>query len=77
MPDADQLLGMGIGQRFQQDALDHAEDHRVCAYADGQGEQRDGGKHGRAAEPAHHLPELIDQHSHLPDLRGAFDCIVA
>ena len=52
MPHADQLLRMGIGQWLQQHALDHAENHRIRAHADGEREQSDGGKQRRAAEPA-------------------------
>jgi len=57
-----------IGQWLEQDAFNDAEDDGVGADADGQGEKRDGGEHGRAAESAECLPELTDDHCHLPDL---------
>jgi hypothetical protein len=76
MPNADQLLRVRVRQWLQQHTLDYAEDHSVGAYADGQGEERDGGKHGRTPESAHNLPELIDEHCHVPNLQGAFDCTV-
>ena len=64
VPDADQLLRMGIGKGLEQDAIDDAEDDGVGADADGQGEEGDGREHGSAAKPAHNLPELIDEDCH-------------
>ena len=61
---------MGIRQRLQQNALHHAEDHRVGADANGKGDERDRRKHWGAAEPAQNQPELIDEHCHVPALRG-------
>ena len=64
VPYADQLLGMGIRQRLEQHALNHREDHRVRANAHGQRDERDGRKHGSAAEAAQNLLESIDEHGH-------------
>jgi hypothetical protein len=49
MQQCDNLPGLRIGQRFQQHALDYAEDRGAGADAQCQGEHADGGKTGVAA----------------------------
>jgi hypothetical protein len=58
VPYSHQIVGLRIGQRLQQHALEHAENGRIGAHADSQGDERDRGEHGRAAEPAEDLVEL-------------------
>ena len=64
MPHTDQPVGLGVWQRLQQHAFQDAEDHNVRANPRGERNQRDGGKHRRAAEPAQNLPKLIGERSH-------------
>src|SRR4029453_3083075 len=58
VPEADQLVGAGIWQRPQQDALNDAEDRRVRADARGERHQGEERERGSTAEPPDDLREL-------------------
>ena len=64
VPHADQLLGMGVGKRLQEHALDYAENDRVCAHTDGESNEGNGGKQRRPAEPAQDLLEVVSERCH-------------
>ena len=69
VPHGDQALGMRIGQRLQQDALDHAENRRIGPDADGQRDQRNGGKLGRPRESAQRVNAGRKDGSQVPPPR--------
>ena len=60
VPDANQPIGIWIGQRTDQDGIDHAEDG--SSRADAEAERQDGGRRkGRTlAEHAHREAELLE-----------------
>lgn len=64
LPDADEFLGVRIRQRFEEHALENAENYGVASYACGKGDQRDGGEHRGAAQPAEDLLELTAKFPH-------------
>src|SRR5579859_4223580 len=78
----DKLLRILIGKGIKKDAVDHAEDGRICADAKSERERSDGGKGGIFAEHAHGvtqiLPERFNRHE-SPHLAGPFfqTCLVA
>ena len=76
VPDADQLIGVGIGQRLQQYAVDHAEDDGIGADADRQRDERDGGEEGRARQSAENLLELIAEVGHAEPPLLCVDSVV-
>ena len=51
-PDHGQLFWLPVGERFQEDSIDHAEDRGVGSDAECEGEYGDRGKAGVAAEVA-------------------------
>ena len=62
MPHSDQVVSMRIRQRFEQDAVEHAEDGGVRSDTDCQSNERDRGEQGCAAEAAENLVELREAH---------------
>src|SRR5262249_20082405 len=66
MPDPDELVRVGKGKRFQENAFDDAEDGRVRADADRERQEGDGRERRRAAEPAKDVLEL-GRHRHGPE----------
>ena len=52
LPDRDQLFGLAVGQRLQQDGVDDAEDRGGRAAAEAQGQDGDGGERRRAPQLA-------------------------
>ena len=64
VPHSHQRFRMRVGQRLQQDTLDHAEHCNVGAYAGGKCNQRDRGEDWCAPQPAHNLLELAEEGSH-------------
>ena len=70
----DELFGMGIGQRLQQNALEDTEDHGVGPHARRERDQGDDREHGCASEPAQDLFELIGKGFHG---RGPFRAAIA
>jgi hypothetical protein len=64
MEDADELLGMRIGQRPQEHRVDHGEDRRVGA--DAQGQRHHGGQSesGRPGEPADGVAQVLQECLH-------------
>ena len=73
-PDHHALVGVGVGQRLQQDGVDDGEDGAVGADPEGEGENGGGREAGRAREGAGAaagiLPERVEKpHADLrPDL---------
>ena len=63
VPERDELFGVGIGQRLEQDAVDHAEHRRVRADADSERQQRQDREHRRLRESSqrvHTSPRIAD-----------------
>ena len=56
----DQLAGVGVGERFDQDGFYGGEDYGGCADADGDGEEGDGGECRSALEVAEEWGHLWD-----------------
>ena len=52
LPHRDEAIGVGVGHRFQQHGVDHAEDGDDGAYADGQREDRGGCETGAGDQHA-------------------------
>ena len=73
-PDCYQLLWMRIGQRLEQHAVEHAEDCRVGADSDRQGQDDRGGKSRRFSQPPEYQfqvrPERFQQRQ-LPHFTAA------
>jgi hypothetical protein len=57
-PDPDQLIGIRIGQGFEENAFEDAENNRVGTYAGGQRNEGNGREHRGPPEPAENLLEL-------------------
>ena len=66
-----QLLGLRVGQRAQQHAVDDREDRGVGADAQGQREDRDQGEPGRAQQAPGGVADIAQQVIHAPDWTGA------
>jgi len=66
MPDADEAFGVGIGQRFEQDAFEDTEDDGVGANTGSEGDDGDDGEQRSAHQPADGLPELTAGTVHGP-----------
>ncbi len=62
VPHADELFGMRIGQRLQQDAFENAEDYGVRADACGESDQCNGREERGAAEASQNLSQLVGDH---------------
>lgn len=60
MPYADELVGIGVGKRFEKDALENAEDNGVAADASGESDEGDESEERRVREAAKHLLEMDD-----------------
>src|SRR5947209_8141588 len=65
MPEGDQPVGLGQGQRAQQYRIDHAEDRRARPDTQPERQPRDGGKDGILAQHpravAQVLPEVFEE----------------
>jgi len=59
VPHRHQALGVRKGQWSEQHAVDHAEDRRVAADPEGEGEGRHDGEYGRTKELAEGLQEWL------------------
>jgi hypothetical protein len=57
----DQLLRLRIGQRPQQHAVEHTEDRRIRADADGQRQQHGDREPGRPRQPPAYMPHVHQQ----------------
>jgi len=64
VPDADQLFRMGIAERLQKHAVDHAEDHRIGADADRKRDQDDRREKRGTKQTAEYLLELSEKEIH-------------
>lgn len=64
LPDSYQFVGVGIGERLQQDSADDTEDRCIRAYSEGQCDQRDRCEHRRTHQSAQHMLELASERSH-------------
>ncbi len=61
-PEFHQSRGFGIGQRAENDGIDHAEDRGIGADAEGQGERGDDGEAGTLAQGARGVAQILAQH---------------
>ena len=57
----DELVGMGIGQRIQKNAVDHGEQGSVGADAEGQGKDGDRGEAGILAERTGAKAQILNE----------------
>src|SRR5205823_6166294 len=64
LPDADQLLRIGVWQRLQQNAVDDAEDGGVGTDSNSDREYGQKSEHRRAKQSAENAPELLAERSH-------------
>jgi len=64
VPDANELVGMVEWERLEQHTLDDAEDRRVGADAQREGEHRDEREQRRASEPPQHTSDPRWQEFH-------------
>ena len=64
VPYAHKLFRMKIAQRFEQNTLENAENHRIGSDGGGERDQRDDRKQRRTREPAEKLSQVIDQRPH-------------
>ena len=64
VPDADQFVGLGVGERLKQDAFENAEDDGVAANASGKGDERDGGEEGCVSQAAEDLLQMAKECAH-------------
>ena len=64
LPEGDQRLWFRIGQRFEKDAIDHAEDGAISADADRDREDRHQSEHGGAAQPTENMLEVLSRNCH-------------
>jgi hypothetical protein len=55
VPDADEFVGLGIGKRLEEDALEDAENDLVAADSGSERDKRDGGKEWSVREAAEDL----------------------
>ena len=55
VPDADEFVGLGIGKRLEQDALEDAEEDGIAADSGSERDNRDGGKQWSVREAAEDL----------------------
>src|SRR4029079_3699327 len=63
-PDIHESIGIRIRQRFQQDAVDDAEDRGDGSNAQRQGQCRDEGEPWLFPQPAQRQPDVIEQGAH-------------
>jgi len=63
-PELHQLAGFLVGQRLQDDRVDHAEDSRCGADPQGQREHRDHRETGTAAEAAQRITDILEDEIH-------------
>jgi hypothetical protein len=59
VPEPVKLVGLGVGERFQQNGLNETEDRRVGADSEGQGEDDDGAESGAPPELPPDVTELF------------------
>src|SRR6185295_4162234 len=64
MPDAHQGLWMRIGERPDQDAVDHSEDRRVCTDSQGERQQNGGGKRGSPSQTTQGVARIAQERFH-------------
>ena len=69
-PEGDELVGVGIRKRAQQDAVDDAEDDGIGADADGEGEQNGDGESGGFAQAAEDELEIGEERLDAGPLPG-------
>ena len=67
-PERDQLRGIAVGQGVEQDRFDDAEDSGVCADAEHEREDRDGGESGLPFQRAARVSNVSKQAAHAPQL---------
>jgi hypothetical protein len=74
LPDSDEVFGARIGQRFEKDTFQDAENNRVGADSRCQRDQRDHGEYWSASQSAEDLSQLVPKfpHKHLPAGRTTF-----
>jgi hypothetical protein len=70
VPDADELVGLGVRERFQEDAFENAENDGVAANACGKGDEGDNRKEGRVPEAAKDLLQMGKECTHGQDPPG-------
>ena len=67
LPDGDQLIGRGIGQRPEERRIDDAEDRGVDADAEGQRRHSGGGEAWRLREEPQRIPQVLQQRLHAAE----------
>jgi len=72
VPDADEFVGLGIGERFEENAFQDAEDDGVAANASGQSDKGDGREERGVREATEDLLQVLQDCSHQRSLIG--DC---
>jgi hypothetical protein len=71
LPDADEIFGARIGKRLEEDAFQDAENNGVRPNTGGQGDQRNGGEHRSASQPAENLSQLVPKFTHASPPGGS------
>ncbi len=61
LPNHDQAIGILVGERPEEDAVDHAKDGAVRADAEGEREHGDGGERRRTPKHAQAIAQILHQ----------------